>query len=269
MENNKIAIIDIDSILFAACYGKKLWNPQTEEFERDDKGRLIYLDKNEDEIGSSINTIMHEILEDSNADSYIAFVKGKNTAAHRYNIKNDYKSNRPKESPSWWEYARQFIIDTWDAVSVDTIEVDDAVNITRLKIPNSYMVAIDKDLLNLEGTHYNWKNKEWVTVNNTKASELFWLDMICGQSGDGISGLKGKGKTYFYKNILPQVIDMYGNDFYEKLPSVILDEYINHYTEEIGIQEYYKNYTCLKILDHYEGFKIPTPIKYREDIEKI
>lgn len=261
MKESKVAIIDADSILFSAAWGTKISDGKG-DYLRDEKGRLIYKDKSKLEITVDLDSILNTILTDTEATDYIIFVKGKNTAAHRYAAKNDYKALRPKESPHWWDYTREYLIDAWEAVSVDNIEVDDACNISRLQIPNSFMVAIDKDLLNLEGIHYNWKKKSWIKINNSEESQLFWKDMIIGQPGDGISGLKGKGSSYFYKNVLPQVFDMYNNDFYEKLPSIILNEYIEHYGEYIGIQEYYKNYICLKILDKYDNFILPKPIKY-------
>lgn len=259
MTNEKIAIIDLDSILFAASWGKKIWDPQLGDWSRDDKGRLIYLDKTEEEIGDSINTLLHEILQDSEATGYINFVKGYKTGSHRYQAKSDYKSNRPKESPKWWGFARQFVIDNWEAVSVDNIEVDDAVNITRLNIPNSFMVAVDKDLLNLEGTHYNWKKKEWAVIDNMTAYYCFWSDMLIGQPGDGIQGIPGVGKVGA-KRIL------YESDDYAL---IVLDTYMNHYGEAKGIEEFYKNYACLKILDSYEGFVIPPVIQYtnNQDID--
>lgn len=255
---NKIAIIDLDSILFSAAWGNKIPDPDKEgEFLRDEKGRLIYQDKTEDEISTSLDLILTTILEETNATHYIAFVKGKNTAKHRYQAKSDYKANRPKESPKWWEFTKNYAIGAWRAIEVNDIEVDDAVNIARLNISDSFIVAIDKDLLNLEGTHYNWRTKEWVTVNKEDEVWHFWADMLTGQPGDGVKGIPKIGKVTASKILVTM-----------NIPLTVFNEYIKYYEEEEGIKEFYKNYTCLKILDKYEGFEIPEPIEFKPVREK-
>src|SRR6476619_1844206 len=184
----KTAIIDLDSILFAAAWGNKIYLGDDELgnpiYQRDDKGRLEYIDKTEEEICDSLDAIMNDILSNTESTGYIAYVKGKNTGAHRYLAKSDYKANRPKESPKWWNFTKQYAIDKWNAIEVNDIEVDDAVNITRLNIEDGFIVAIDKDLLHLEGTHYNWRSMEWSTLSKEDAELYFWTDMIVGQPGD-------------------------------------------------------------------------------------
>lgn len=253
------AIIDLDSVLFAAAWGNKIPDPEHEgEFLRDEKGRLIYQDKTNDEISTNLDLILTTILEETGATHYLAFVKGKNTSEHRYKVKSDYKHNRPKESPKWWDWTRDYAIEAWKAVSVDNIEVDDAVNITRLNISDSFIVAIDKDLLNLEGSHYNWRTKEWSIINAEQAVYHFWSDMLTGQPGDGVAGIPKVGKVTASK-----ILDKSMN-----IPITVYWEYYKYYGEQKGIEEFYKNYTCLKILDSYEGFEIPEPIEFNPVREK-
>ena len=129
--------------------------------------------------------------------------------------------------------------------------MDDAVNITRLKT-GGIIVSPDKDLLQLEGRHYNPKKKSWVdnTFMYQEAEFSFWKDMLTGQSGDNIKGVPGIGEvsanryliTLDTKNkLLPAIKQMYATK--------ILDVYINYFGMTKGISEYYKNYTCLKILE--------------------
>lgn len=250
---NKIAIIDLDSILYAAAWGNKI--PDGEGgYLRDDKNRLIYKDKDYKEIEESIDHMFTSILQNTEATGYIAYVKGIKTGQHRYNAKGDYKSNRSKEVPKWWGFAKHYSIFKWNAYEVNYIEVDDAVNITKNNLENSFIVAVDKDLLNLEGTHYNWKTGEWTSKDSSQAEYLFWSDMIAGQSGDGVKGIPGKGEKYVER--------LFNTITEDQIKSTVFNEYILAYGEEVGIQEFYKNYTCLKILDKYEGFEIPEVIDY-------
>src|SRR5690606_38277982 len=116
MENGRVAVIDMDSILFAAAWGKKIIIGEDElgqPIYKREGNRLVYENKSEDEIKQSLDDIMNDILYHTGATAYIAFVKGKNTAAHRYQAKSDYKSNRPKESPHWWEFTKKYAIEKW------------------------------------------------------------------------------------------------------------------------------------------------------------
>jgi hypothetical protein len=257
----KTAIIDLDSILFAAAWGNKIIIDNDIEgnpiYQRDELGRLIYQDKTEDQIKVSLDSIMIDILDNIDCKNYVAFVKGKNTSKHRYAIKHDYKGNRPKESPSWWAFTKQYAIDGWKATEVDNIEVDDAVNITAWNTKYPIVVSIDKDLLNLKGLNYNWKTKEFIPVTEDEESKHFWIDMIVGQPGDNIAGLPNKGKVFANK-VFKDVTHT------ESFRNLTFQIYIDVYGEFKGIEEFYKNYNCLKILDNYEGFVIPDFIEYNK-----
>lgn len=248
-----IAIIDMDSILFSAAHGHKVYIEDDEDgnpvFERDDKGRLVYIDKTVEEMFESLDDIMTEILNTTSSTGYISFIKGKGKG-FRYSINPTYKHNRPKESPKWWGVIRDYAIKNWNAISVDgDLEVDDAVNIARLQIPNSFIVAIDQDLLNLEGQyHYNWRKNVYIHTSEEEAFYAFWQDMVVGQTGDGLSGIPGYGKVYYNKNI--RSLDPY------YVPSAVLRAYLDVLGEYEGINSFYRHYNCLKIIDDPERLKI-------------
>lgn len=48
-------------------------------------------------------------------------------------------------------------------------------------------------------------------------------------------------------------------------PARILKNYIEHFGEYVGVQEFYKNYMCLKMKDEYEGLEIVEPIEWMTD----
>lgn len=253
----RIAVIDLDSVIFYAFHPNKVLDDNNEPIK--ENGKFVYVEKTEDEIKASCDYLMQDILLSSNATHYIGFVKGKNTITGRKAVNTEYKSNRPKEKPKYWDFTKQYLIDKWGAYTVNDIEVDDAVNITRLKLQDSFICAIDKDLLSLEGTHYKWNKKEWVTVTAEQAIDKFWLDMIAGQPGDNIKGIPGKGVKYFEKMLEE---DDYGTKYH----NLVLEEYVKHFGEYKGIQEFYKNYMCLYILEEKEGFEIPEVKEFKNDI---
>lgn len=242
------AIIDLDSICFTAANPNKVLDENNEFVKKD--GKFVYTEKSIEEIYESVDSILSSLLSKSKADSYIAFIKGKGNYRYAYNP--EYKDNRPKQSPWWFNDLREHLKAKWQAVQVDGVEVDDVVNITRLKVPNSFICAIDKDLLFLEGTHYNWRKDEWTVVSKDEAEYKFWADMIIGQPGDNIKGIPGKGPVAA-KEILEDS---------KCPPARILKYYIQHFGEYEGIKQFHKNYLSLRILDHYEGFEVPEVIKY-------
>ena len=250
----KIAVIDLDSLAFAAGSPNKVLGENNEPIK--ENGKFVYTDKTEDELKNSVHYWMNEILTKSEATHYIAFIKGKGN--YRYEIKSDYKANRPKESPKWWDFIKNDFIEEYKAIPVDGIEVDDAVNITRLALRDSFICAIDKDLLGLEGSHYNWRKNEWVYTNKVEAVYNFWVDMIAGQSGDAVKGIPGKGEKFVQK-----LFD--GCNSAEEYRPLVLEAYISHFGEGVGIKEFYKNYSCLKILEGFEGFVIPEPISVKKE----
>lgn len=263
MKNNlAIATIDIDSVIFTAFHPNKVMDGNGNPMRTEDDKRFLYVDKTESEIEEACDSLMYMILGASKATHYIGYVKGKNTIKSRLAINPAYKSNRPTESPKFWEFTKQYFIKNWGVIEVNDVEVDDAVNTTRLALEGAYIVAIDGDLLGLETfdkDHFNWRKNEWVTVSKWTAASKFWSDMIKGQKVDGLDGLKGKGPKFVEKLFESVMLNI------NKYPSAVLNAYIEHYNnEELGIREYYKTYNSLKILDNIEGFVIPEPTEYKK-----
>lgn len=256
IENKKIAIIDCDSILFSAAHPNKVLDDKKQPIKVDNK--FVYQEKSIEEMLVSLDQILNDLLTNSESTHYIAYIKGKGN--FRYSINPDYKGNRHKESPWWWKTLKDYLIAKWQAFEVNNIEVDDACNITRLKVLNSFISAIDKDLLELEGEHYNWRTNKWYVNTKDQANYKFWGDMICGQPGDNIQGIPGKGIKYVYK--LFDTNDYDTPLFYKERT---LTEYVNYFGEYKGIKEFYKNYISLKILEDHEEFIIPDYIEFSKN----
>ncbi len=253
----KIAIIDMDSVLFSIGQGLKVVDKNNEPIKIDNK--FVYIEKTEKELIEASDFWMNKILIDSGSTHYIAYIKGTKTISSRKEINSSYKETRPKFSPWYWYFVKEYLVLKWKVILVNDMEVDDAVNITRLQIKNSFIVAIDNDLLCLEGKHYNWRKSEWITTTTEQAHYKFWFDMICGQSGDNIKGIEGVGKVGATKILEDSTF-----------PSArVLKYYIEKYGEETGIENFYKNYKCLKILDKCVNFEFPDPILYIPLIEVV
>lgn len=263
----KTAVIDLDSIIFTAFHPNKIIDEFGNPKRTEDGKRFLYQEKTITEIVDSCNYLITTILNETNSDTYIAYVKGHQTTKNRLALNPDYKGNRSKESPKFWNFCKSYYIDVWKAVEVNNIEVDDAVSLTYNSIPNSFICAIDKDLLSLATTsnmqHYNWRTKEYISVSHFEARKKFWTDMIVGQPGDNIKGLPGKGEK-FVEELFKNLVDGTVNDL---MCLRVLRSYIAHYpTEDKGISEFFKNYNSLKILTDINSvdFIVPEPILYKK-----
>ena len=230
------ALIDADSIVFIAH-----WDSDNKSY-----------DKPLETIKQSIDSLVSSILINTKASKYLGYV-GYTRAQFRYDAYPDYKANRKdRVPPPFYKEAKQHMVDHWGFIPLHGIEADDVVNMVRTKFDNSFICAIDKDLLQLEGTHYNYKTNEWVSTSKQEADLFFWQSMIIGDSADNVKGLEGKGKAFAIK-LLMNIDDV------ESFRTTVFEEYINQYGEYKGIEKFYQNYKCLKIMDG-EYFSDDQPI---------
>lgn len=239
LQSERVAIIDADSICFIAH-----WNSDSKTF-----------DKPLEDILQSTDQIISNILITIGASKYIGFV-GFGKDQERHSVYPEYKANRKDKQPlEFIKDIKNHMMDKWGFHGLYGIEADDMVNSVRLKVEGSIICAIDKDLLMLEGTHYNYKKNEWVSVTEEEAALYFWKSMIIGDTADNIKGLEGKGKSYADKLLL-------NVDDYQSMRSIVFEEYINQYGEYVGISKFYQNYICLKIKDDFPapGFSDPLDI---------
>ena len=237
-KSEKIAIIDADSICFIAH-----WNSDDKTFN-----------KPLTDILTSTDQIISNILITIGANKYIGFV-GFGKDQERTMVYPEYKANRKDKLPlEFIKEIKNHMMNKWGFHGLYGIEADDMVNSVRLKVDNSVICAIDKDLLMLEGTHYNYKKNEWVTVTKEEAALYFWKSMIIGDSVDNIKGLEGKGKV-FADNLLINIDDE------ESMRTIVFEEYVNQYGEYHGISKFYQNYICLKIKDDYPALSFIDPLE--------
>jgi len=209
------------------------------------------------------------ILTDCGADSYILFIKGKDTIKDRLAVNPEYKQDRNQEQPKYWKLCSDHFVNKWGAHLANGLETDDALNIckhTRNKLfKNSFnfLCCVDSDLLGTEGTHWNWSKKIWITSTKEQEEYNLWFDMIAG-THNNVKGLPGKGKKYIEK--LFEKLN-YKTDL--EYAELVFSAYLVHYgnTHE-AITQFFSNYKCIKLLTSKEGFGIPTPIEFKP-VEKM
>lgn len=239
-----VALIDADFIPWVVCHNKTL-----EDGTVEDKSLLDCKNLADDFINNT--------FKDTRATSYLLFLTvGR---CFRYDINSEYKSKRKGEKPKHFDGVKEHLIVKWGAIYQQGYEADDLVLIYSKKVDNSFIISPDKDLLNLVGQHYNPTKKEWIATSSNQANYYFAKSMIVGDSADNIPGLKGKGEVYANKSLG----ELYGT---KDLLTKVFSEYLNHFNSETeAIEEFYKMYKSLKILDSADNVEIKAP----KDIEGV
>ncbi|MFN9114834.1 MAG: hypothetical protein ACK5XN_32645 [Bacteroidota bacterium] len=248
----KIACIDVDHIFYLSLTGEKILYENGEPIKVD--GKFTYRERTFEESCKVADDYITNILNVTEATHYIGFFGG--SSKSRKDIYPEYKANRKDLEPlKNLTEMKQYLIDKWTFIELrhipfnkkyDTFwlnidyETDDYVASFVNSNDYSFIVSPDKDLLSLEGNHYNPRKNEWVYVDQPTAYHNFWVSMIVGDTSDNIKGIPGKGPKYAEALIEE---DEQGTLY----PMLIFQEYTKHFGEHLGIQEFYKNYMCLKI----------------------
>lgn len=157
-----------------------------------------------------------------------------------------YKGNRAAlVKPVHYLAVREHLEHQWSAYFVDEREADDEVSIRMHKYQKagrpSILVTIDKDLDQIPGWHYDYKNHVFYNVEPTDAMLLLYAQVLSGDTTDNIPGLKGYGPVKSLKKV---------NEWYEywdkhfslqgaiSVHAWIWDHIKTKYTNEGGVAGY-------------------------------
>jgi 5'-3' exonuclease len=248
----KIACIDVDHIFYLSLTGEKILDENEEPIKVD--GKFTYRERTFEESCKIADDYVTNLLNITEATNYIGFFGG--SSKSRKEIYPEYKANRKDLEPlKNLPQMKTYLGDKWNFVFLlgYEYETDDFVASFVKQTPNSFIISPDKDLLGLVGNHYNPRKNEWVYVAGSTAENNFWCSMITGDTSDNIKGLPGKGKKFaeFLSN--PELDG--------QLSYSVFRCYIDYFGEYKGIEEFYKNYKCLKIKNDLD-ISMFTPIEW-------
>ena len=218
VNNDKILLIDIDSILYYEAHREKLeWAIE------------------------GVHERMNRIFTETGTNKYIAFLTGSD--CFRYNIATTrpYKGKRSKDKPKWMYVLRELLKAEYGAITLKGLEADDAV--AYFSYRNTIICSPDKDVLKqCAGTHYNYQmvpdkdkngnkipgmasSKGFITVSEQDAMRFLYEQMLTGDLTDNIEGIEKVGEvkanalidkwvlgstTSIEKDILGEYIEKYG-----------------------------------------------------------
>lgn len=160
----------------------------------------------------TVKVQIQSILDTTGASEYCLYLSPRDRDIFRYKIAKTlpYKGNRTAEKPLHYEKLRDYMEKHHPFKCVPGIEADDAMGIDQNK--DTIICSIDKDMLQIPGSHYNFVTKELKEItefghlelsdNNKKLSGgglmWFYAQMLLGDVADNIKGISGVGPVATY-----------------------------------------------------------------------
>jgi 5'-3' exonuclease len=138
-----------------------------------------------------IDYILEQCLEFPMPDDYEIYLTGKNNFRHEIAKSHVYKGNRKDtQKPIHLGHVRQYAIEKFGAIVSEGEEADDLIAIGATKYGKQTIVAsIDKDMLQIPCTHFNFNRNEWTDVDEWDGLKFFYTQILTGDSADNIIGL--------------------------------------------------------------------------------
>lgn len=166
------------------------------------------------------NDAIERLLYELSSDDYELYIRG-DRRNHRHDIYPEYKANRTKPAPKWLEHCREYLVREWGAQLAEGMETDDRLGIQQTKYQHDSIIAsFDKDLLQIPGYHYNFKNGRKTFVSPFDGLRTFYKQIIAGDGADNVPSYDGK-----IRNSIPKFIEK-------------LQKPIDEMTEELDMWKY-------------------------------
>jgi len=185
------------------------------QYKRDAQAYLIELEERGYEDAGIVTDTVLEPLENAlhvadgmlggiashfkqSVDSLDVILTGKNNFRIDVAKTKPYKGNRTKPKPVYYDDLREYFVNKYNAVVVDTEEADDFVGYSHytkwfFDPESSAIVSIDKDLDMIPGIHYNFVKEQEYYVDEDAADRFFLWQLVTGDNGDNIPGIPGMG----------------------------------------------------------------------------
>ncbi len=123
-----------------------------------------------------------------------------------------YKGNRPPKQDCvirWEPVVEQYCVEELGFLKVMDMEADDYIGFMMRTYPDQFICSSpDKDLLQIPGSHLQFKDKEVTTdagtaiilqhtihqISELDAAQSFWMQMLMGDTTDNVAGIPGMGE---------------------------------------------------------------------------
>lgn len=188
-------LIDSDSICYAAGFAADAqWKDMNLAID------ATYLKDNALEIvptsfaAHAARNMLHKILNATPHNTFQLYLSGSSNFRYEVAKSKPYKGNRDRtHKPSRFLEIRAYLIDVWGAEVTEGIEADDILGIEATRDPECVICSIDKDLNQIPGKHYNWKNDKHYEVSEFEGWYNLYTQALTGDVSDNIPGLPKVG----------------------------------------------------------------------------
>ena len=142
---------------------------------------------------SGFDSAVERILSETGTENVLLCFTSRGN--FRYSVLPTYKFNRRgKPKPVLLDALIEHAWEVWECKAMDCLEADDVMGIMATRSPGCYVIAtIDKDLKQIPGIQYNWKEERVKDVKSSEADYWFYFQVLTGDSTDGYAGCPGIG----------------------------------------------------------------------------
>ena len=147
-------------------------------------------DESEEAAHLKMDSRIDEITFNCGASDYVVYLSD-NLRNFRKGLFPSYKAHRHQPKPKHYKALREYLINVEKAEVAENQEADDLLGINQTR--ETIICSIDKDMLMVEGWHYNWNRDTVVEVSKPEGLHNFYRQLLTGDAIDNIPGLYGIG----------------------------------------------------------------------------
>ena len=175
-------LIDCDYIVYKCCAAT--------ETEIDFGEDLIVVTSNFTDAYNCVKRELERVQRDLGGfDDLILFFTSPNN--FRKKILPEYKGHRQRKKPCGFKRVIQELKKNYRVILKDTLEADDALGIYATKYPGNIIVSPDKDMRQIPGKLYDFK--ETVDISHEEGAKWHLIQTMAGDNTDGYAGVPGIG----------------------------------------------------------------------------
>ena len=175
-------LIDCDYIVYKCC--------ASTETEIDFGEDLIVVTSNFSEAYNNVKRELTKIQQEFGGfDDIILFFTSPNN--FRKKILPEYKGHRQRKKPCGFKRVINNLKLEYRVIIKDTLEADDAMGIYATKYTGNLLVSPDKDMRQIPGDLYDFKER--VTITPEEGAKWHLIQTMAGDNTDGYSGVPGIG----------------------------------------------------------------------------
>jgi len=140
-----------------------------------------------------IEDMLDGIFRAHGCDRYKMFLS--DSKNFRNDIYPDYKANRiGLARPPYLNDCKNYLVGRLFATVCDNAEADDYLGIEQCARNNTVICSIDKDLLQIPGSHYNFVKEIKTQVTPMGGLRHFFKQLLIGDTADNVVGIRGIGE---------------------------------------------------------------------------